>query len=465
MNWQALKNALKSHASETLSDISDIDLRKLDLTRKYDELHEDPYETLTWKDHMLLYAVGVFLVLFVLWANLAKVDEITRGMGKVIPSSKVQLVQNLEGGIIDEILVKEGDNVQEGQIVIRMQSIEASSDYKANLAKYAGVKASVIRLEAEINGAVPEFTDEALQQEGVENSVAAEMAAYRANTSRYNDQLRILEQQLGQRQQEVKELEEKISGTQKVLDLSLEEKAVIDKLITRGAASKYELLQLEGKVAEQTSELENLKLSLPRAISSAKEAEERIQEHKSTYKANAQKELSEKTVELNTIKETLAPYEDRKKRTDVRAPAYGTVKEIKVATEGGVVKPGQDLMEIVPLNDLLIVEANIKPSDIAFIYPGQKAMVKITAYDYSIYGALEATVKDISADTITDEKGDSFYRVKLQREAPLPSQKGKNLEILPGMVASVDIITGKKTIMSYLLKPFTKTLGDALHER
>ena len=464
MSGSGLKNALKEHASETLSDLSEVDLRKLDLTRKYDELLDDPYETLTWRDHLLLYIICIFFLVFIVWASFATVDEVTRGMAKVIPSSKVQIVQNLEGGIIEELLVKEGDTVEEGQVILRMQNIEASSDYKANLAQYVGAKAALIRLEAEINGSKPDFSGHDLGV-GSENSVASELAAYEANVGQYNDQIRILEQQLGQKKQEVKELSKKIDGVNKVLNLSLEEKSVIQDLVVRGAASKYELLQLESKVAEQTSELENLKLALPRARSAAKESEQRIQENKSAYKARVQKELSEKTVELNTIKERLAAYEDRKKRTDVRAPVFGVIKEIKVSTIGGVVRPGQDLMEVIPLNDLLIVEANISPSDIAFIYPGQKAIVKITAYDYSIYGGLEAIVKDISADTITDDEGNSFYRVKLQREAPLPKQKGVELKIIPGMMASVDILTGKKTIMSYLLKPFTKTLGDAFHER
>jgi adhesin transport system membrane fusion protein len=216
---------------------------------------------------------------------------------------------------------------------------------------------------------------------------------------------------------------------------------------------------------ERQTELNGLQTALPRAQSAVQEAEARIKELTSGSKADAQTELSTTMIEMSTIEQTLGALEDRQTRTEIRSPVNGLIKDIKIHTIGGVVQPGQDILEIVPLNDQLLVEANVRPGDIAFLHPGQKAVVKITAYDFAIYGGLKGELVDISADTITNEKGESFYRVRVRTHETALQRKGEVLPIIPGMVATIDILTGEKTVMQYIMKPLIKTVGNAMKER
>ena len=443
-------------------DFNDFDLRKIDLTRKYDDDFFDT-EGLKWRDHILLYTIAGVLVFFLLWASFAKLEEVARGDGKVIPSSEVQVIQNLEGGIIDEFLVKEGDRVQEGQVILKMRNIQAKADFQATNQKYLGLMTTITRLQAEADGKDPVFSDELIK--GAPDSVEAERATYEANKKQNAGQLGVLKEQLSQKQQEVAELERRISDVGGVMKLAQDEHNMVAPMVEKGAAAKKELLQLDRQIAEQRAELNGLKLALPRSQAAVKEAEQRIDELTSGFKATAQKELSEKTIELNSIKETLAGYQDRSERTEIKSPVIGMVKDIKIKTVGGVVRSGEPIMEIVPIEDQLIVEGRIKPSDIAFIHPGQKAIVRLSAFDSSIYGSFEGEVADISADSITNDKGESFYRVKVRIKESKMTKGGKEYDIIPGMQATVDVITGQKTVMAYLLKPFTKAAQTALRER
>lgn len=438
------------------------DLQKLDLTSKYDDDIASP-DGISMANHMLLYIIGLFFAIFIIWANLAELDEVTRGEAKVIPSSEVQVIQNLEGGIIDAFLVEEGQRVEKDQILLRIRNVQAKADLRANEQRYLGTRATVIRLQAEAEDKPLEFPEELTKK--VPESVASELDAYNANKKEYDTQKRIIEQQLAQKEQEVAELKRRISDLYRVIKLAKDEKEMIERMVARGAAPKIEILQLDRQIAEKQAELNGLRLALPRTESAVKEAEERLKEHDNTFRANAQRELAAKIVEMNTIRETLAAHEDREMRTEVRSPVRGTVKDMKVKTVGAVVQPGEAIMEVVPLEDRLVVEANVRPSDIAFIHPGQEATVKITAYDFSIYGGLEGVVDDISADTITNEEGESFYRVKIVTEETALLNDGKTHTIIPGMTASVDILTGKKTVMHYLLKPLTKASQVAMRER
>ena len=240
---------------------------------------------------------------------------------------------------------------------------------------------------------------------------------------------------------------------------------MIRPLVERGSAPKLELLQLQRGIKERVSELNGLKSSLPRSQSAIDEANARLDEIKETAKAESQAELSTKLIELNEIQERLSGLQERKGRREIRSPVDGTIQELSANTIGGVVRGGEDLIKIVPKDDQLIVEVKIKPSDRAFIYPGQPAIIKITAYDFSIYGGLKGELLDISADTIEDEQGNPFYRVRLRTYETELKRKGEVLPIIPGMVTSVDVLTGHKTVMQYLLKPFVKTLDNAMNER
>lgn len=444
-------------------DLSDIDLRKLDLTRKYDD-DFDSTDGLAWRDHLLLYVIAAFVVVFIIWANVTKLDEVARGTAQIVPSSDVQVIQTLEGGIVEEFMVDEGDIVEAGQVLLKLRDVQARSDFQSNTTKYLGTLATVQRLKAEAEGLseIP-FTQDVL--EGVPESVKAERNAFDANKRQYDNQLSVLEEQLSQKKQEVTELERRISDLARVIKLAQDEKDMIAPMVEKGAAPRIELLQLERQIAERQSELNGLRLALPRSKSAVQEAEQRINEHKSSFQAEAQRKLSEKTTEMNALQETLVAFADRSRRTEIKSPVRGTVKSIKINTVGGVAKPGEPIMEIVPLEDQMVVEAKIRPADIAFIYPGQKAVVRITAYDFSIYGSMEGEVVMVSPDATMNEEGESFYKVQVRTKQTQLEKGGKTYEIIPGMQATVDILTGEKTVMNYLLKPFIKASATAMRER
>lgn len=416
------------------------------------------------RKHVTLMVITLFFVIFVLWANWATLDEITRGEGKIIPSDEIKTITTLEGGIVDEFLVSENDDVERGDVLMRLRDVDAASDLGSNRARYLGLLATISRLQAEADGITsPTFPEHVMK--GAPGSVTEEMNAFKANRTQMQGQLNVLDQQEQQRRQEVSELQTKVSDLRKVISLSRQEMEMIAPLVKRGSAPELELLQLKRGIQEKQSELNGALQAVPRAEAALKEAQARKEEMMSTARATAQTELSVKLIEMNAIKETLASLEDRKTRTEIRSPVSGTIKDFKVNTIGAAVRPGSDLIEIVPKDDLLLVEAKIRPADIAFLYPNQKAVIKITAYDYSIYGGLNGKLVDISADTIENQDGESFYRVRLSTDETELVYNGQILPIKPGMVASVDILTGEKTVMDYLLKPFIKTLDNSFHER
>lgn len=421
-------------------------------------------DDLPLSQHLILMFITLFFVIFVVWANFAALDEVTRGDGKVIPSTEIQKLQSLEGGIVEEFLVREGDEVRAGQVLMRLRDVQAASDLGSNRARYLGLLAKTQRLKAEAEGLVtPNFSEEVMKE--APQSVQEELESFRANVQNLSSQTQVLQQQLNQREQEVTGLRTRVSDLREVLRLSNEERNMIAPLVERGSAPKVELLQLERGIKERQTELNTVQASLTQAQSAVDEAKARIDELTDAAKAQAQTELAATTIEMNSIGETLSGLEDRKVRTEIKAPVDGTIKDILVNTVGGVVQPGADLIEIVPKDDQLIIEARVRPADIAFLHPNQAAVVKITAYDFSIYGGLKGEVIDISADTLTNEEGETFYRVRVRTNETSLTRKDEVLDIIPGMVASVDILTGEKTVMQYILKPLIKTLDNAMNER
>ncbi len=437
---------------------------KADIIQARATVFFDADDQLPLSKHLLLVSIFSFFALFVVWANVAKLDEVTRGDGKIIPSSEVQALQSLDPGIVEEFLVKEGDFVEEGQVLVRLRDIEAASDLGANRVRYLGLLASITRLQAEAEGKeMVEFPDEVVKESP--KSVTEELNSFRANKLQLAGQINVLQKQLTQREQELDELNSRIGDLKGVIHLQRKEMNMIRPLVEKGSAPKLELLQLQRGMKEKQSELNGLKSSLPRAQSAIEEATARMDEITQTAKTEAQTELSAKLNEMNEIRERLSGLEERKVRKEMKSPVSGTIQELTVNTVGGVVRAGEDLIKIVPKDDQLIVEARVKPSDRAFIYPGQPAVIKITAYDFSIYGGLKGELLDISADTVEDDQGEFFYRVRLRTYETELKRKGEILPIIPGMITSVDILTGQKTVMQYLLKPFTKTLENSMNER
>jgi adhesin transport system membrane fusion protein len=414
--------------------------------------------------HVLLLAVLLFFLVFLLWARWARLDEVTRGEARVIPSRQVQVVQNLEGGIVAAMLVREGEVVAEGQVLARIDNVRAASDYREKRARYLALLAATARLRAEIEGKAPAFPPEIAAEAPA--LATNEQALFRSRQDRLGTELEILRRQAEQRGQELAELKSRLARAERSFALAGQE---LDLMQSVGGAQRVvprgDLLRLQRQVSDLKGEVEQARLAIPRAETAMREAQKRIENATSTFRSEAQRELNTTEAEMAGLKEVVTAGEDRVRRTEVRSPVRGTVKTIKVNTIGGVVQPGADLIEIVPLEDTLLVEAQVRPADIAFLSPGLPAMVKITAYDFSIYGGLKGTVEDISADTITNDRGESFYRVRVRTERNALGTDAKPLRIIPGMTAQVDVLTGQKTVLDYLLKPILKARQRALTER
>jgi membrane fusion protein, adhesin transport system len=413
--------------------------------------------------HLLLLIIVAFFALFFTWASWAKLDEVTRGEGKVIPSSQVQVVQNLEGGIVAAIEAHEGDVVEQGQVLLRIDNVRAASDLRENRQRYLALLGALARLHAEVEDTAISFPPEVVAD--APEVATNERHLYDARQQDLQSELAILRSQAEQREQELTELRTKLDQLTRSLALAQQELDITAPLAANRVVSKIDLLRLQRQVNDLEGELDGARLAVPRIESAASEAHRRIEERQLKFRADAQRELNTTQAEATPLAEVIKAAADRVQRTEVRSPVRGTIKRLLVTTVGGVIQPGQNLVEIVPLEDNLLIEAKVRPADIGFLHPGQAAMVKVTAYDFSIYGGLKGVVEDISADTITDDKGESFYRVRVRTHDTALEKAGQPLPITPGMTAQVDILTGQKTVMDYLLKPILKAKQRALRER
>ncbi len=413
--------------------------------------------------HLFLFAIVAFFVTFFAWASWATLEEVTRGEGRVIPSRQTQVVQNLEGGIVAEILVREGEVVEPGQVLMRIDNIRAASDFRERRSRYLAVEAALARLEAEVAGGEPDFSEEV--RVAAPALVAAETDYFRSRQQALASEIEILSRQREQREQELAELETRQRQYAESLRLAREELDILAPLARQRIVSQSEYLQLQRSVNDLSGELEQTRLSIQRVRTAIEEAAERIDNARSNFRSEAHREMSMLKAERAGLTEVIAAGEDRVRRTEVRSPVRGTIKELKFNTIGGVIQPGDPILEITPLDDTLLVEARVRPADIAFLRPDLPAMVKITAYDFSIFGGLEGRVEQISADTITDERGESFYRVRVRTDETALGTAAEPLEIIPGMTAQIDVITGEKTVLDYLLKPILKARDEALRER
>jgi adhesin transport system membrane fusion protein len=408
---------------------------------------------------LLRVALVVFCLLIV-WAAFAKVDEVTRGEAKVIPSSQLQVLQSFDGGVVEEILVKEGDTVQAGQVMVRIDPTRFVSSLRENQVQYLALLAKAARLRAISEG--KDFVPPEEVLEGAPAVVRQEKALYESSQAELDNELGIARQQMNQRNQELREARARLSQATQALALASQELQVTRPLLASGAVSEVELLRLEREVNSLRGERNQASAQISRIEAAIVEAERNIQDVELSFRNGARTELSDTMAKLNSLSEGSTALADRVKHAEVRSPMHGTVKRLLVNTIGGVVQPGKEVAEVVPLDDALLLEAKIKPQDIAFLRPGQEALVKFTAYDFAIYGGLEATVEQIGADTVMDDKGNAFYVVRVRTKE---SSLGENLPIIPGMVAQVDVLTGKKTILAYLLKPVLRAKANALTER
>ena len=417
--------------------------------------------------HWILWSTIAFLVVALVWASQAQLDEVTLAQGQVIPSSKVQIVQNLEGGIVGEILVEPGQIVSKDQPLMRIDDTRFSSSYMEGAAKDDALRARIARLEAE--AALSDFVPPADLQRDKAELLRHERAVFDSRRRDLQASLAVLDRQGEQRSQELAEMQAHAAQLEHSYDLVQQELTITREAVAQSVLPKVQLIRLERQANDLQGELEGAQLSLPRLQAAREEIRRKAEQIAAEFRAAASRELSEARAEQSIVSATKVALEDRLARTTVRAPLAGTVKQVKVNTIGGVVQPGMDLVEIVPLEDSLLVEARIRPADIAFLRPGLEAMVKLSAYDFSIYGGLEGTVEHISADAIVDERPgvrpESYYLVRVRTSRGGRGGGDKHLKIIPGMQATVDIRTGHKSVLQYLLKPVLRAKQTALRER
>lgn len=408
----------------------------------------------------LLYCILLILSIALTWAAFSEVDEVVRGEGRVTPSRQVQVIQSLDGGIVTEILVHEGQTVSIGDPLIRIDETRAVSSFRENRSQYLSLLAKQTRLKALATNS--EFTPppEVLKEYPI--VYEQEKALYNASKDALASQLSIANEQVIQREKELIETRAKLEQAERGYDLTARELAVTRPLEASGAVSEVDLLRLERDASRLLGEREQAKAQLSRIQAAITEAKRKTVELEQNFKSEIRKELSEVTAEINSLMATSVALQDRVQQATLKSPVNGKVNRLFYNTVGGVIPPGKEVLEVVPTDDALVLETKIQPKDIAFIKLLQPATVKLTAYDYTIYGTLDAIVENISPDSVVDEEGNAYYLVRVRT---LRSNFGKELPIIPGMVAQVDIMTGKKTILTYLLKPVLKAKSYAFTER
>jgi adhesin transport system membrane fusion protein len=417
-------------------------------------------EETTLKSRKMIRTVLVIFVIALIWSALTKVDEITRADAKVIPSRQLQLVQSADGGIVSEILVREGQTVEKGQVLLKLDQTRMTSNVKESKAQTFSLRTKVARLKALAEGSnfIP---PEATQPDEI-RVVQEEKRLFEDRRSELSAVLGISRQQVAQRQQELVEMQARRLQAQRSLELSAKELEVTKPLLKSGAVSEVDILRLEREVARFRGEQDQAGAQIARVQAAILESQRKTQEAELNFKNDSRKELAETLSKLNSMSEGEVALTDRVDKSLVRSPVKGVVQRLLINTVGGVAVAAKDLIEIVPLDEALVLEARVPHKDIAFLRPGQRATVKFTAYDYSVYGGLDAVVNNISPDAITTEEGIAYYLVRVQTDN---TQLGLNLPIIPGMRATVDIVSGRKSILSYLLKPVLRAKAYAFTER
>ncbi|WP_323816187.1 HlyD family type I secretion periplasmic adaptor subunit [Cellvibrio sp. NN19] len=439
--------------------------------RWLDPLHEQPKDWVTDSDwaklqqepvraRALLRVIALIIFLLIVWAAFAPLDEVARGEGKVIPSSQLQIIQSFDGGVVQEVLVREGQVVEKGDLLLRIDPTRFISTFRENRAEYLALQARASRLQALTSNTELGFADDLIAEAA--DIVKHERNLYESNRKELDEQLSIARSQLDQRSEELNEVRAKLTQATRALELSTQELNVTKPLLTSGAISEVEILRLEAEVSKAKGERAQALSQESRLLLAVQEAEGKLRETELLASNKWRNELSEVLSKIASLSETSTGLADKIKYAEIRSPVRGTVQRVFTNTVGGVVQPGHEVIEMVPLDDQLLVEAKVSPKDIAFLHPGQEAIVKFTAYDFVIYGGLKGKVEHISPDTITDEKERTFYIVRVRTER---AGFDPTLPIMPGMMTQVDILTGKKTVLAYLLKPVLRAQQNAMTER
>ncbi|MEC7359860.1 HlyD family type I secretion periplasmic adaptor subunit [Vibrio parahaemolyticus] len=420
---------------------------------------ERPARSSVW----ILWTIAVVVAWLIFWASIAELDKIVRGEGKVVPSSRIQLVQNLEGGIIEQILVSSGAAVTQGQVLIQLDNTQFASTLGEKVVEQQALTAKALRLQAEAEDttfAIPERVEAELEHA----LYARELSLFNERQKQTEIAVNIVRQQVIQHQTELDNAYDQQKQLLNSLALLDQEITMTEPLVRQGFASEVDLLKTKRERNDTFGKLNSVKLSIPKYQALITETEQKIAEIKQTRRNEAQEALNETLAKISQLQSVNVALEDKVSRTQIRSPVSGVISELLVNTLGEVVQPGSNLAKIVPVDDSLVLETRILPSDIGFIYAGLQAKVKFTAYDFAIYGGLDGEVEQVSADTITDEEGNSYYVARIRTNKNFLGDDNAPLYLMPGMVASVDIIVGKHTVLDYLLKPILKTKQLALRE-
>lgn len=413
--------------------------------------------------NLLLLAVTALIVFFLAWASVSKVEEIVRGSGQVAPSQEIQIVQSLEGGILQELLVAEGDLVKKGQILLRISDVFFASEERGAEAQFAALRVKKMRLQAEAEN--QEFAVPADLKEKVPNVVENEMALYRSRQAELKNALSILDDKIGSIEAQIAESREKTTKMRNSSALLREELEITERMVAQKAVPKLdeirlrrELSDLSGSIRAEGQKIKGLQAELEGA---KKEKEDQ----RDKFRSDVLGQLTEVETKISQLEESLKSMGDRVYRTELRAPVDGIVNNVAIKTIGGVVEPAQRLVEIVPVDDELKIAARVRPSDIAFLDVGQDVKVKISAYDPQRYGSLPGKLMRVGANSVTDNDGNVFFEIEVRTDKNYLGTAANPLPITPGMVAETEIITGKKTIMDYILKPILRARDRALTER
>lgn len=414
--------------------------------------------------NLLLLAIAAFVLFFFLWASLSKLDQVTRGEGRVIPSRQLQVVQNLEGGIIRDILVQQGQSVKAGDVLLRMDGTQFGADFAKGQEGYNSLIAKITRLNAEAQFGDPLFPPALIKTSP--DLVTAEQTLHAARQSELRANTLVAQSKLDQARQSEAQAVVQAETAAQAERLAAQEVTMITPLVEKGIEPRIELIRAQGRAADTAGQAHAARLGAQRAGNAVSEAQSELQAVREHYHTTAVEDVTKAKAELAGMGRELPALQDRVKRTDVKAPISGTINRVLVATVGGVVKPGEPLVEIVPKDDSLVVEARVKPADIAFLKPGQSALVKITAYDFSIYGGLEGRVEYISPDAVKDERtAETHYMVRVRTLSDTLQTKDGPRAISPGMIAEIDVLNGKRSVLDYLLSPIKNVSQKAFTEK
>lgn len=416
-----------------------------------------------WSANVLLYTITALFVVFIIWASFAQVEQIARAQGQVVPSSETQLIQSLEGGILAALYVREGDAVKKDQVLARIGNVAFSSEKQGVGSKVDALTLKRARLKAEAAGEA--FVPDAALAEKSPALAENEIALYNSRQQGLSNSLSLLDDRIRQAEAELGEIKAQVTRLTETSALLQKEAAMTQKMVDANAAPKMEGIRTERELADARGNLNaaSQKRAAVEAELSVTRRERAERENK--FKSDALTEISVVETELGGLSEMLKTASDKVDRSELRSPVEGIVKSIHVKTIGGVIEPAKVLMEVVPTGEVLKVTARVSPTDIAFLRLGQPVKIKLTAYDAQRYGSLEGNLTRIGADTVSDSKGNVFFEIDVVTKESHLGTKENPLPIIPGMVAQADVITGKRTIMSYLLKPFLRARQEALTER